>query len=134
MIYFESQSTFDVIVMDVYKMILSFKYALKGIKLLFSNENNAKFHLLAAVIILTFGWYFKISNTEWMIILLCIFTVFSSEAFNTAIEKLCDKLSPEHDIKIGHIKDLAAAAVLFMALASFIVACIIFLPKIFIFS
>ena len=32
------------------------------------------------------------------------------ELFNTAIEQLCDVVSPEHDERIGAVKDVAAAA------------------------
>ena len=51
---------------------------------------------------------------------------------NTAIEKLCDFISPEYHQLIGKVKDLAAAAVLIMSIVSVIVGIIIFLPKLFI--
>jgi diacylglycerol kinase (ATP) len=57
--------------------------------------------------------------------------VWSAEAFNSAIEKLCDKVEAEQDPVIGKVKDMAAAGVLFMALAAAIVGCMVFLPKIF---
>jgi diacylglycerol kinase (ATP) len=34
----------------------------------------------------------------------------AGELFNTAIEQLCDVVSPEHDERIGAVKDVAAAA------------------------
>lgn len=34
----------------------------------------------------------------------------SSEMFNTAIEQLCDVVSPDHDERIGAVKDVAAVA------------------------
>ena len=34
----------------------------------------------------------------------------AGELFNTAIEQLCDVVSPDHDERIGAVKDVAAAA------------------------
>jgi diacylglycerol kinase len=34
----------------------------------------------------------------------------AGELFNTAIEELCDVVSPDHDERIGAVKDVAAAA------------------------
>ena len=109
-------------------MFRSFKYAFQGIMHLIKHENNARFHFAAAVLVVGCGFYFRIEKTEWMAIVLCICFVFSAEAFNTAIEKLCDKFHPEQSPVIGKIKDLAAAGVLFAALSSFVIALIIFYP------
>ena len=49
---------------------------------------------------------------------------------NSAIEALCDKVSPEYDEAIKHTKDLAAGAVLILAVMSVIVGLLIFVPKI----
>ena len=53
-----------------------------------------------------------------------------AEAFNTAIEKLCDKVSPERDPLIKTTKDVAAGAVLLFVLGAVAVGLIIFIPKI----
>lgn len=111
-------------------MIRSFKFAFQGLKMLFLIENNAKFHLMAAILVIITGLYFKVSANEWIFLIFAIGLVFGSEAFNTAIEKLCDKISPQKDPVIGHIKDLAAAGVLFFAISAAMVGLIIFLPKI----
>lgn len=52
-----------------------------------------------------------------------------AEGFNTAIEKLADRVTREQDPLIGAAKDVAAGAVLLMAVASVVVGLIIFLPK-----
>jgi diacylglycerol kinase len=114
--------------MDVLKMLRSFKYAFQGIFYLLKYENNARFHLLAAILVTSCGLYFGIEKGEWVAIILCIFFVFSAEAFNSALEKLCDRLHPERSEVIGRIKDLGAAGVLFAALSSLVVAVVIFGP------
>lgn len=89
-----------------------------------------KFHIVAAFLVIIAGWYFNLSVIEWTVILLCIGFVISIEALNTAVEYLCDYIQPEHDAKIGSVKDIAAAAVFIAAVISAIVGLIIFLPKI----
>lgn len=115
--------------MQVLKMLRSFKYAIRGLNFLVE-ENNTKFHLLAAIIVSLVGFYVKLSVNEWAIIIIQIGIVLAAEAFNTAIEKLCDFVSPEHQILIGKVKDLAAAAVLIVSVIAVIIGIIIFLPKI----
>lgn len=54
--------------------------------------------------------------------------VISSEAMNSAIESMGNRISRQHDDLIGQAKDMAAAAVLIWSLASLIVGVIILLP------
>jgi diacylglycerol kinase (ATP) len=110
-------------------MLRSFRYAFRGIGFL-TEENNMKFHLLAAVIILSAGFYVHLSATEWAVVIMQIGLVFAAEAFNTAIEKLCDFVSPDYAVLIGKVKDLAAAGVLIVSVIAVIVGIIIFLPKV----
>lgn len=111
-------------------MLRSFRYALAGIRILLT-ENNAQFHVLAGVVVVAAGFYFQISANEWAIIITQIGLVLVVEALNTAIEKLCDFVSPEYEQLIGKVKDLSAGAVLIMSIVAVIVGFIIFLPKLF---
>jgi diacylglycerol kinase len=114
---------------NIPKLLKSFTYAWAGVMSLFKHENNARFQLFVAFIVLGCGYFFGLSPREWAITILCMSLVFSAEAFNTAIEKLCDKIQAEKDPEIGTIKDLAAAAVLFVVLGAIGTGLIIFLPK-----
>ena len=58
---------------------------------------------------------------EWALVITLIGLVVTAEILNTAIEKLCDFVQPNHDPRIKTIKDLAAAAVLFASLTALIV-------------
>lgn len=111
------------------KRIAAFSYAFKGVFYLFTHEPHAIIHLIAAIVVIVGGFLFRISATEWCIICLCIGSVFMAEAFNTALEKLADKISPEKDPLIGTAKDVAAGAVLLLAISTVVIACIIFIPK-----
>ncbi|MEZ5082422.1 MAG: diacylglycerol kinase family protein [Bacteroidales bacterium] len=114
----------------VKRQLISFKFAYNGIRQFISNERNAKIHILAALFVLILGWILSISPVEWCIIIFAIVLVISAEIFNSSIEKLTDKISPEIDQTAGLIKDFAAAAVLVSAIGAFFIGLIIFLPKI----
>ena len=111
----------------------SFVYAWQGIVSLFGNEPNARIHLCVALLVVAAGFFFNISASEWCLVTLCIGGVFMAEAFNTAIEKLCDKVSPQTDSLIKIAKDVAAGAVLLFVFAAIAVGLIVFLPKIIVF-
>ncbi len=113
------------------KIIHSFYFAFNGIKLCFKSERNFRVHCIATIIVVTLGILFNISNTEWVMILLCIAFVLCLEIINTAIEKLCDVVQPEKHPMIKIIKDMSAAAVLIGAVISVIIGAIIFFPQIF---
>ena len=115
--------------MKVLKMLRSFKYAFNGVGILIQ-ENNTRFHLLATIIACLSGVYLGLSHVEWVLILIQIGLVLGAEAFNTAIEKLCNFVSPTHHTLIGQVKDLAAAGVLITSCIAAIIGIVIFLPKI----
>ena len=108
----------------------SFKYAIKGIGLLFT-EPNAKIHLGFTLLTIAGGFFFSVSPYEWCFLILAISIVLAAEALNTAIEYLTDLVSPNHHPLAGKTKDVAAGAVLILAIGAAAVACIIFLPKIY---
>ena len=111
--------------MQTIKMFKSFSFAFKGLKYAL-NENNFRFHILATILVTLCGVCFHISNPEWLAIILCCGLVLSMEIINTAIEKMIDIISPEFHKTAGMVKDLAAAAVLMMAITSFVVFLTIF--------
>ncbi len=107
---------------------MSFRYAWEGIVSLFSNERNAQIHLGAAVCVITAGCLFDLSAVEWCLISLCIGGVIMAEGFNTAIEKVCDKVSPERDPLVKTAKDVAAGAVLLFVISAVVVGLFVFIP------
>lgn len=116
--------------MNIQKMLKSFKFAVNGLVELAKSENNAKFHLLATIVVIIVGFLLKISQTEWITIVFAVGMVWSAEAFNTAIEKLCDFVSPNYNELIGKTKDLASGGVLAVSIAAAIAGMLIFIPKI----
>lgn len=107
----------------------AFGYALNGIRILFRDEAHARIHALAAVVAITAGVLLSISGPEWCAVLICIGMVTAAEGFNTAIEALADRVSPELHPLVAKCKDVAAGAVLILAIMSVAVAMIVFIPK-----
>ena len=114
--------------MNVRKFFRSFRYAMEGI-LTAVNEQNFRFHLVSAIIVITAGILTGLTIVEWSIIVLIIFLVIGAELINTAIERVVDLASPEFHPIAKQAKDIAAGAVLVFALASVIIGLLIFLPK-----
>ncbi|MCR4765017.1 MAG: diacylglycerol kinase family protein [Bacteroidaceae bacterium] len=112
------------------KQLKSFTFAWKGIITCVGHEQNITFHVIAAILVIAAGFFFDISKIEWMLVMLCIGMVISAELFNSTIERLVDKVSPEWNKAAGEIKDIAAGAVLVTAIAAAIVGLIIFTPYI----
>lgn len=108
------------------KFLKGFYYAGRGIALAV-RERNFRFHLCAAAFVIFFAArFYELSRGEWAALLLTCGAVLSLEAMNTAIERLCDKLSPEQDPKIGAVKDIAAGAVLISAIIAVAVGVCLF--------
>jgi len=105
-------------------------YAIDGLKVLFREEHNSRIHTGITIGVVCAGFFFGISAVEWMIISILVALVFGLEIMNSAIENLCDYISPQWQEAIKKIKDLAAAAVFVASVISVICGAIIFLPRI----
>lgn len=110
--------------------IRSIKFALRGMWFLITTEDSIKAQLFFAVLVTLLGFYFEISNIEWMFQFIVIGMVLVAEALNTAIEKVADFVHPDYHKKIGFIKDIAAGAPSFAAFTSLIIVGFIYIPKI----
>lgn len=96
----------------------------------FKEEPNFRIHVVATIMVIAAGLYFKLSTTEWLAIIIVIGLVLLTELLNTAIENIADFISPERHEKIKTIKDIAAAAVLISTIVALMVGLLIFVPKI----
>ncbi len=107
----------------------AFGFAFKGIRLFFK-ETHARLHLLVAILVVLAGIFFHLQALEWCLVFLCIGAVWCAEAFNSAIERIVNKISPEHNIEAGRIKDIAAGAVLLLCIFAALIGLLLFVPKI----
>ncbi|GET28104.1 diacylglycerol kinase family protein [Prolixibacter sp. SD074] len=107
----------------------AFGHAWRGLRLLAGREVHFRIHLIAFIVVLAVGWWTGLSLAEWLSIIIVSGLVFTAEAFNSVIERLCDFVSPEYHTRIKDIKDMSAAAVTLAAITAFIAGLIIFIPK-----
>lgn len=112
------------------KLIHSFKYAGQGIFTAFKTERNMKIHVCVMVLVIILGIILKISKSEWLICVMLFAIVISGELFNTAIETVVDMVMPYKNEKAKIAKDVAAGAVLVLAIGAAICGGVIFFPKV----
>lgn len=108
----------------------SFRYAINGIWIYFKSGGNVFIHISCSIVVIICAYLFNISLIEWCLVVLCIGGVLAAEAFNTAIEKFVDLVSPDYNKIAGLVKDISAGAVLIISISSLVIGLIIFLPKI----
>lgn len=116
--------------MNMKKRIESFKHALNGCRTLLSTQPHARFHAFAGFVVFAITGLFKVTATEWAILILCVMTVWISEAINTTIEFLADEVTLEWRERIKNAKDISAFAVLIASIGSTIIGAIILTPYI----
>lgn len=114
-----------------FPLIKAFSCAWAGICYAFTSQRNLKIHLAFAIIAVILGFALRISEAGWLAVVVCIALVMALEIVNTAIESVVDLVSPEWHILAKRAKDCAAGAVYLAAFAAIVVACIVYLPRIF---
>ncbi|EEW24446.1 diacylglycerol kinase family protein [Rhodobacter ferrooxidans] len=107
--------------------LVSFKYAGRGVWLLF-REANARIHLAATLLVILLGLFLRVQARDWALLTICITVVLAAEAINTAVERVVDLVSPEWSALARDAKDLAAGCVLIAAIGAAIVGLTVFLP------
>ena len=107
----------------------SVKHAVAGIDYTVTHERNFIIEIFFAIAVCIASIYFKVSITEWIILLLTIAIVLALEVLNTAIERCVDLVTKEYEDLAKIAKDTAAGAVFIMSMFSVIVGICIFLPK-----
>ena len=108
----------------------SLRFAMNGVYLFFRRERNGKIQGVIGLCAIAAGFFFRLDRFEWLVLLFCVGLVISLEMLNSAIERICNMHTTEFHPDIKIIKDVAAAAVLWSAFASFVVGLIIFIPHI----
>ena len=115
---------------DKRKFSGSIKNCLEGINFVITNESNFKKEIAIGIIALLLSYILKISRIEFIIILIMIALVLTSEIINTSIEKVVDLYTKDYNNLAKIAKDVSAGSVLVMSIFSLLVGAIIFLPKI----
>jgi diacylglycerol kinase len=113
------------------RLIKSFKYALKGMQCAFLEEQNFRFHIISAILVIILMFLLDTSILEKIILIILISFVLTAELLNSIFERIIDILKPRLHPYAKKIKDMTAAVVFIAAFVSFVCGLIIFISKIF---
>lgn len=98
--------------------------------MLWKEEFSFKIQTIWGFVVFLFSYLLHISSLEFLILVLTVGVVLGVEALNTAIEELCNHVTPDHHPQIGKIKDLGSAASLLVGIGATIICMVIFIPRI----
>lgn len=104
----------------------AFLYAFRGLAYVIKTERHMRIHLCFAFYVTAAGLITGISAAEWAAVFFCCGAVMGLECVNTALERLCDRVTQERDGLIMRAKDAAAGAVLVCAVFSAAAGCAFF--------
>jgi diacylglycerol kinase (ATP) len=109
----------------------SFGYAFEGIASMLKTQHNAWLHLIATMLVTGLAVWCRVDAGDWRWLIGAMAIVWMAEAMNTAVESLCDVVSPQHSLAVKCAKDLAAGGVLIAACAAAATGVITFWPYLF---
>ena len=92
------------------KLYFNLINSLNGLKIVFK-ENSFILEIVLGVFLIPYIFLSNIDFNYKIILSVLYFLLLAFEIMNTAIEKLCDKITTDLDPKIKNIKDLSSAAV-----------------------
>lgn len=106
----------------------SFRDAFRGVASVARSQINFRIHLVILAAVIVAALILRISLQGWIAIIIASGVVLAAECLNSAIELLCDAVSPEEHPLIGRAKDAAAGAVLIASVAAAAVGVAVLLP------
>lgn len=113
-----------------YNIFSSFGYAIEGIKNSLKYNVNLRIHFMLAFFAILLSLFLKITEEEFILVIISIILVLTTEMINTVVEEVINLVTADYKKQAEIAKDVAAGMVLVTALGSIIIGCIIFLPKI----
>ncbi|KKK33159.1 hypothetical protein WQ57_24805 [Mesobacillus campisalis] len=115
------------------RLTRSFAYAFAGIRAGLKQERNLQIHLGISMAVILLGYFLHISAVEWLFICLSIGGMLAAELMNSAIERVVDLVTTEYHPLAKQAKDMAAGAVLLLAITSVVIGLVIFGPRLLLF-
>lgn len=111
------------------RLLRAFRFAVAGLRHAFVTQANFRIHAAISAIVIIAALAFNVGALEWAALLITIGLVLQAELFNTALEAIVDKASPEKHPLAMVAKDCAAGAVFVCALAAVGVGLAVFGPR-----
>jgi len=98
-----------------------FTCALRGLAVGVRGQTSFYAHFPIAIAVVAMAIWLRVSQAEWLALILCITIVFSAELFNSAIERLARAITREENPEIRDALDIASGAVLVAAFGAGVV-------------
>lgn len=106
----------------------SFNYAITGVIFMLKTQHNAWLHAVATLLVSALAVYCDISEGDWRWLIVAMAMVWVAETLNTAVEYVCDVISPGYTEAVKHAKDISAGGVLIAAVAALLIGALTFWP------
>jgi len=103
-----------------YSFFKNTSYALKGLIDLIKTETSFKIELAVAVILLPVIFLVDVTLTNKILMFITLMGMLIAEAINSAIERVVDLVTLDHDVMAGRAKDVGSSIV-FLSIAVFVV-------------
>ena len=87
-----------------------------GLAFAFRSEQAFREELIAFLLAIPLAWLIGVTPVRRLELVMVVLLLMVVELLNTAIEKLADRLTTDHDPQIGQVKDIGSAAVAVMLL------------------
>ncbi len=109
--------------------LVKFVAAFRGWRLGTRGQNAFFVHFPAGMAVVGAAAGFRVTATEWCLLLLCITIVLAAELFNSALETMARAVTQTHHEAVGQALDIASGAVLLAACGAAVAGLIILLPR-----
>ncbi|MFH1099120.1 MAG: diacylglycerol kinase [Candidatus Uhrbacteria bacterium] len=114
----------------MHRFIHSFRFALRGLEMVWRAEQNFRIQVVALAMALALAAILRVRAWEWTAILLVGGAVLVLECTNSAVERLADFVQPRLHGYVRDVKDAMAGAVLIASVVAAAIGIIILTPYI----
>ncbi len=114
---------------DAHRLAKSFSDAMRGILLVFKEEQSFRIQVLAGAGVLVCAAALRASPLEWLVLLAVIGAVLSLELVNSVFERVIDAFKPRLHPAVRDMKDIMAGVVLIASLIAAVVGLFVFVPR-----
>jgi len=110
------------------RVLYSAKYSIDGLVYAYAHEKSLLMHAILSFIAVVLGLFFRITLTQWSMILISLGVILSIELLNTAIEAIVDMVTLEYNELAKIAKDCGSAATFVASLIGIIIGLVVFVP------
>lgn len=112
------------------RIFYSAKYAFDGLTYAYAHEHSLWIHGCCSIAAIVLGLTFKITHTQWAVMLITLAVILSFELVNTAMEAAVDMVTLEYDELARIAKDCCSAATFVVSMTGVVITIVIFGPHI----